>query len=243
MRRAANDGVRCFLASWACLVCFGSTAGQSDAQAQILNGIDRAQEMRERCLEGYSVTEHYTIHNSHFEHIAEMTVRMTYRKGTGKSYQIVSRTGPSLLRNRVFDSLLRAESEMSRGSARENSLITTRNYRMRLLGTETIEANNCYVIELEPIHRSSHVLRGRAWFRIGDFGLVRIEGRPAASPSFWIGRPQVTRDYQLVDGFWLACKSHARSDGLFAGHTDLTIEYTDYEVSSVSPRASGMDPM
>lgn len=220
-----------FISSVACVVSFAAGEGQRDLEARVLKGIDQAQELREHCLAGYTVTERYTIRNSHFDGVARMVVSTEYRKGAGKSYQIISRSGPSVLRGRVFDSLLRAESEMSRGAVREDSLIITRNYHMRLLGTENIGAKKCYVVELNPKRRSSHVLRGRAWFTFRDYNLVRIEGQPSASPSFWIGRPRVTRDYQPIDGIWLACKSQAHSEGLFTGRTDLTLEYVGYNLS------------
>jgi hypothetical protein len=212
---------------------------QTDLQAQVLQGIDKAQEFRERCLDGYTVTEHYNMRNSRFSEPARITVKTTYRKGQGKSFDVISRSGPSLLKGRVFDSILRGESEVSRGAVRERSLITTANYHMRLLATEKMEGRDCYVVELEPKHRSSHVLKGRAWFTRDSYSLVRIEGRPAASVSFLTGRPFVTRDYQLFDGFWLAVKSHAHSQGFFAGESDLTIEYTGYTIFSQGDQTDG----
>lgn len=221
---------------------FAAPGGRSqvpDLQAQVLQGIDKAQEYRERCLEAYTVTEHYSVRNSRFDETARMVVKTTYRKGQGKSFQVVSRSGPSLLKGRVFDSLLHGESEVSRVPAREHSLITTANYHMRLIATEKIDGRDCYVVELEPKHRSSHVLRGRAWFTRDSYALVRIEGRPAASVSFLTGRPFVTRDYQFFDGFWLAVKSHAHSQGFFAGESDLTIDYTGYTVFSQDDQTNG----
>jgi hypothetical protein len=66
--------------------------------------------------------------------------------------------------------------------------------------------------------------------------LVRIQGKPTASPAFLAGIPEVVRDYIEVDGFSLARKSHAISQTFLLGKTDLTIEYTDYRVNGAGAK-------
>jgi hypothetical protein len=200
--------------------------------ADVIRGLDQTQLYREENLLGYSVTEHYTIKNSRFQTAAEMTVSTVYNKGAGKTYQVVSRSGSSMLQTRVLDKLLQSESEMSRGDARQRALITSANYEMRPSGEETIAGRRCQILELNPKKKSPYVMQGRAWVDAANYSLVRIQGRPSSSASFWAGRPMITRDYADISGFSLATRSQAISDSVLLGSTDLTIEYTSYQVKT-----------
>jgi hypothetical protein len=42
----------------------------------------------------------------------------------------------------------------------------------------------------------------------------------------------IAREYERKNGFSVAKKSHATSDSLLLGKTELTIEYSDYTVAS-----------
>jgi hypothetical protein len=213
------------------LVCLLVGAPSCAGNDNIVQEIDQAQDAREMRLTGYTVTEHYTIRNSRFSAPAETVVATTYVKGTGKTYNVISRTGPSFLQTRVFDRILKEEEEMSRGEQRKSALVTSANYRMKLVGQEDLDGRMCDVVELTPRTKSAHRLRGKAWFDSGSHVLVRIEGKPTSSPSFLAGYPDVVRDYTQVDGFSLARKSHAVSQTFLLGKTDLMIEYTDYRVN------------
>jgi hypothetical protein len=160
-----------------------------------------------------------------------MTVEAIYRPVSGKSYSVISRNGSSVLQTRVLDRLLTEEAEMSRGATRKQSLVTSANYKMRLIAEEPINGRNCNVLELVPWLKSPHLLKGRAWVGATDYSLVRIEGRPTASPSFLAGRPTITRDYEQIKGFPLAIRSHALADSFLLGKTELTIDYSNYKTT------------
>ena len=146
----------------------------------------------------------YAIRSSRFNKSAAMTVRTIYRQGEGKSYHVVARSGSAMLQTRVFDQLLQEEAEMSRGETRRRELVNSENYVLRLVGEETRVGRKCFLLELTPRAKSTHLLRGKAWIDQEDGSLVRIEGKPTASPSFLTGRPTVIREYEKVGDFWLA---------------------------------------
>jgi hypothetical protein len=215
------------------LICSAGNgaAPQPAREGSVIRGVDQAELDRETNLTGYSVTEHYTLRNIRFRTGAEMTVATVYAKGVGKSYRVLSRSGSSALESSVLDRLLQEEAEMSRGDIRQHALVTSANYKMRLIGEESLAGRQCEVLEIIPRTKSTHLLKGRAWVDAEDHSLVRIEGKQSASSSFWTGRPTIVREYERIDGFSLARKSHASSDSLLLGRTDLTIEYSDYTVT------------
>ena len=197
----------------------------------IIQGANQAELDRETNLTGYSVTEHYTLRNSRYSTSTKITVAAIYKKGAGKSFQVLSRSGSSALQARVLDRLLQEETDMSHGDARQHALINSANYKMRLIGQESVAGQPCDILELTPLAKSTHLLKGRIWVDEKDHSLVRIEGKPGASPSFFTGRPMIVREYVKTDGFSMAKQSRATTEGFLLGKTDLTIDYSDYKVT------------
>ena len=204
----------------------------ANREADVIRGIEHAQLAREERMTGYSVTEKYVVKNSRFGEAAEMTVEVTYAKGAGKVYRVISRRGPSFLQTRLLDRVLKEETELSRGDTRKAALVTGDNYRMKWVGEELLGGRNCEVVLLEPRKKSPHLLRGKAWVDAVTRNMVRIEGRPAASLSFWANSPLVTRDYFDIGDFSFARKSLAVSQSFLLGRTELTVEYTDYQINN-----------
>jgi hypothetical protein len=60
--------------------------------------------------------------------------------------------------------------------------------------------------------------------------IVKLEGRPPTSASFFSGRPQIVREYKEVGGFALAQHSHAVSSSFLFGRSTVDIEYRNYHV-------------
>jgi hypothetical protein len=137
-----------------------------------------------------------------------------------------------MLQSRVFDRLLREEEDMSRGEARKQASVNSQNYLFRVTGEEICSERKCYLVDLTPRRASARLLKGRAWIDAKDGALIRIEGRPPVSPSFFAGRPMITREYERVGQFWLAKSSHAVSSSFLFGKTELRIDYNDYHVDS-----------
>jgi hypothetical protein len=218
----------------ALLICAAGTGAAPDLvrEASVIRGVDQAEVARETKLAGYSVTGHYTVRSNRFQTSAEMTVSIVYRKGAGKSYQVLSRSGSSVLQTRVLDRLVQEEQEMSRGDIRQHVVVTSANYKMKLISKEPVVGRPCEVLELSPLTKSPHLLKGRAWVDVEDHSLVRIEGKPAASVSFWAGRPTIIREYEKIEEFSMAKQSHALADTLLLGKTELTIEYSGYKITT-----------
>jgi hypothetical protein len=63
-----------------------------------------------------------------------------------------------------------------------------------------------------------------------DYGVVHVEGRPADSLSFWIGKPVIIQDFAKLSGFWFAVRRYSVINGPLTGPAELTVEYTDYQI-------------
>jgi hypothetical protein len=231
--RCSQSWIGCSVWFWIVWFLLAQTDfGQTPSLQIAVSALDQADARRAAHLAGYTVTEEYVIRSSRFNKSAAMTVEAVYRQGQGKSYQVVARSGSAMFQTRVFDRLLKEEAEMSHGEARQRAAVNSQNYVIRLAGEEDRAGRRCYVLELTPRAKGPHLLKGRAWIDQEDGSLIRIEGKPTASPSFLAGRPLVVRDYEKVGDFWLAKSSHAVSDSFFFGSTELSINYLDYHLLS-----------
>ena len=86
------------------------------------------------------------------------------------------------------------------------------------------------MIELIPKRKSPYLLKGRMWVDPAGPTVVKIEGRPSSSVSFFEGRPQVMREYKNIDGFALAQRIHVATSSFLFGKSAVDIEYRDYHV-------------
>jgi hypothetical protein len=163
---------------------------------------------------------------------AEMTVRFSFQRGVGKSYEIVSATNASGMSRRVLDRIVESEVEASRSLARDEGRMIPENYDFELLGTDILDGRNCYVLGLHPRKKSRFLIQGKAWVDAKCFGLLKVEGRPAANVSFWVGKPFITQEFQKYGDFWMSCHNRTVSDTFMFGKSELTIEYSQYELNT-----------
>lgn len=203
---------------------------------EIVSRLTAADSERREGLEEYTALRKYTLHNDRKQKTAEMVVRATYRKGEGKSFEIVSSQGAEGMSGRVLRRVMDAEAEASRKETREQSRLTPRNYDFELLGKEMRDGRQCYVLGLTPKLKNKYLLNGKAWIDSGDFGIVRLEGRPPANVSFWVGKPYIVMDFAKIGDYWLISHNQSRADCKLIGTMELTIEYSKYQVTGIGQR-------
>jgi hypothetical protein len=61
-----------------------------------------------------------------------------------------------------------------------------------------------------------------------DYAIIRVDGEPAKSPSFWIKSVHFVHDYDKIGAFWFPVLDHSVTDARIFGATEMTIEYFDY---------------
>ena len=202
-----------------------------NAQSEIIQRVDNAVRVRDEAVLSYAVTESYAMFRNHNEKspVATMTVRTTYRKNQGKSYQILNETGSALLR-KVLETLLDNERRLNEPANRVHALLTSANYEMTPKGPETVNGRSCIALDLKPRNVSPYLIRGTLWVDSQDGAIVQIAGTASKSPSIFTGNSQVSRQYALVDGYAMATHARAESNSWMVGQTIVTIDYTDYRM-------------
>lgn len=182
-------------------------------------------------LHDYSVVRTYSLRNTHLKQDAVMTVRMSYSKGQGKSFEIVALKNAEGMSRKVLERLIQTEAETSRKPSHDELNVGKENYKFHVTGTGVLNGRRCYIVELTPKRRSKYLIQGKAWVDTNEFALVRVEGRPAASLSFWVGKPYIVQDFDKVGSFWMASHNRSESQSFLLGSSVLTIDYSQYQVN------------
>jgi hypothetical protein len=213
-------------------------AQQSTDIATIVRGVDASVKNRIDHLAAYTVTEHYAVFRGKDEThpAAEMLVKTTYRKQTGKSYEIVSQNGSSFWRNEVLATLLDNEKRMSRPGNVETALINSTNYEMKLDANarEQLNGRDCLVIDINPRRTSQFLFKGKLWVDAQDFAIVQLKGTASKSAFFLASAADVTRQYDEINGLPMATHAQATSGSSLLGQTVVKIDYTNYQLDLVT---------
>ncbi|HEX3572503.1 MAG TPA: hypothetical protein VHU44_16910 [Acidobacteriaceae bacterium] len=212
---------------------------QQVSTTSVIHQVDAAVKARADNVEGYSVTEHYTVYRSKDEihSVAEMTVMTTYRKDSGKSYTILSQTGSSIVRNLVLNAILDNEKLLNQPGTREGTWITSANYEMTLKpgGIQRLNGRDCLVVALTPKRKAPYLIEGILWVDSKDGSIVQLDGTASKSSSVLTGPTQITRQYANISGFAQATHVRAVSNSFMLGQTVVKIDYQDYHIQLRPP--------
>ena len=209
-------------------------AQQTPDIATIIRGIDASVKNRIDRLAAYTVTEHYAVFRGKDEAhpAAEMLVKTTYRKQTGKSYDIVSQSGSSIWRNEVLGTLLDNEKRMSQPGNVETALINSSNYEMKLDANarERLNGRDCLVLDITPRRNSQYLFNGKLWVDAQDFAIVQLKGTASKSAFFLASAAEVTRQYDEMSELPMATHAEAVSGSALLGQTMVKIDYSNYQI-------------
>jgi hypothetical protein len=184
-------------------------------------------------LKSYSGSRQYTLQNLRFGKQAAVAVAMNYRADEGQRYTVLTRSGSDKLIG-IIDKVIESETGATLPPENARNQITSANYRLRVLGTEVSAGRNCYVLELAPKTRNRYLIAGKAWVDTGSYGVVRIEGRFAASISMLVGAPRISEEFMEVNGFWLPAHVRSVSSSFLLGVSELDIVFSNYQLDQDS---------
>lgn len=193
---------------------------------------------RQAMLYGYTAVRRYVLENQRYHKQAEMLVRITCLQDGSKQFETLSATGWGGARKHVFTRLLEAETEASRPGVRERSRIIPENYAFEMVRAEYVDGRPAYVMVIAPKTPNKYLMQGRIWIDAEDYAIVRIEGKPAKNPSFWIKSVHFVHNYEKRESFWFPVSDRSVTDARIFGSTEVTIEYFAYEPNTSALSAS-----
>ena len=233
---------RALTALWIAASCIPSPSIAAIAAQQpaaipdsaIVARIDAAVRNRFEAVLGFTDIEHYTVYRGtdQTHPAAEMTVKVTYRKGVGKTYTILSQSGSELVVKFGLKPLLDNEKAINDPNKVEESWFTSANYEMRVLPgpPEQLDGRACLRVSMQPRRKAPNMIDGTIWVDAGDDSILKVEGVASKSPSVWSGPARLMRRYAIIGGFAQATQARAESDSFLFGHTVVVIDYSDYQI-------------
>lgn len=181
-------------------------------------------------LQHYRMTRTYGLKSADGTKDVQITALVNYDIATGKSIKILEERGSEGLFRRGLRKVIEAEIRTSHQDGREETRLSADNYNFRFVGTEVRDGRKCYILQLLPKRKNKYLLEGKAWIDAGDFGLVALEGRPAASVSFWVGKPFISQSFEKIGDFWLLSRNQSVVDAKLVGRIALSIETSAVEM-------------
>lgn len=151
-----------------------------------------------------------------------------YSDQKGFDYEITAEGGSSVIRGKVLRAVLQGEREViSQGDTARSSL-ARENYNFQPNGVDDDGLAN---VLLSPRRREPVLVDGTMFLQPADGNLVRLEGRLARSPSFWVKNVDIVRKYERIAGVVVpvALESTAQVR-LLGGAATLRMTYTYSEI-------------
>jgi hypothetical protein len=208
----------------------GTTAPPSLTPMQIVERMQRHNQMQNAALKQYKALRHYEAEYQGFSAklTGKMDVEVEYHAATGKSFQIVSRSGSKLLCEKVLKRAVDSEKEASQDKGA--TALTPANYKFEILGSENLAGRPAYILQVDPLTTSKFLYRGKIWVDAADFAVAKMETEPAKSPSFWISRTLIHYTSKKTDGFWLPQGMRSETKVRIGGTALMTIDYGTYQI-------------
>jgi hypothetical protein len=126
-----------------------------------------------------------------------MEARTEYSPENGFRYHITAEGGSSQIRTKVLRAVLNGERDViALGETRRSSL-AHENYTFQANG---VDRDGLVKVQLTPRRKEPALVVGTMFLQPTDGNLVRVQGRLAKSPSFWVKNVDIIRSYERIGG-------------------------------------------
>ena len=167
----------------------------------ILQGIEDVQHQDPAKSRPYGVTREYKVFcGDDKKALSEVIADIDFVPPDQRTYKIIQTKG-NLLGNRVVRAALVRETAPAKDD--EGAVISRANYNFVFLRRQNFGVIPEYVLAVYPKRKDKDLLRGQIWVDASNFRILRIEGVPAKSSSFWLKSLHVTLEFAELGGMWV----------------------------------------
>jgi len=158
-----------------------------------------------------------------------------YSPAAGFRYTITSEGGSGNIRDKVLKAILEGERDAVARGEMARSALAPCNYEFQVHG---VDENGLAKVLLSPKRKEHVLISGAMFLRPVDGELVRVQGRLAKSPSFWIKTVDIVRSYERIEGAVMpvALETTAQVRMFGAATLRMTYDYTEIDGHPVAPR-------
>jgi hypothetical protein len=162
------------------------------------------------------------------EAVTEFVPPATFR------YQITSEGGSGYIRSKVLKAMLDGEREAITEGQTERTEFSAANYIFQVTG---IDADGLARVDVKPRREDQVLVIGTMFLRPSGGELVRLEGRLAKNPSYWVKNVQVVRTYERIHGVVVPVALDSNAQLRMFGGATLHVDYTYLEIDGQSVTA------
>jgi hypothetical protein len=156
-----------------------------------------------------------------------LEVQTEYTPGVGLKYVVTAEGGSGRVRKSVLRSMLDEERRLLVTGDGTAAALSPANYQFTPAG---VDAGGLAIVTLTPLRKETFLISGRMFLSPPDGGLVRVEGRLAKSPSFWLTRVTMTRTYQRLNGAVMPVMLESAGRLRLLGGSTLRMVYSYQEI-------------
>ena len=150
-----------------------------------------------------------------------------YSHGQGFTYEVTSEGGSEYIRNKVLRAVLEAERNAIMAGEAAVAALADANY---IFEPDGIDADGLATIRLSPRRKERMLVAGMMFLDPDDGALVRLQGRLAKSPSFWVKGVQIVRSYKRINNVVLPVKMETNARLRLLGPATLRMTYAYSEI-------------
>jgi hypothetical protein len=191
---------------------------------------------RENLIGGYAGSRRYTLDNRRMHKHAELLASVKCDADGTKHFEVLAEQGWQPANKHVLRKMLESETEASRPQTRPSTRLTPENYVFQMVERGSLEGRPAYVIEVVPKRHDKYLFQGRIWVDAEDYALMRAEGKPSKSISFWTRSVHFVHTYHKSGPVWFPLSTESVTEVRIFGTTEVTIDYYDY-APNLPPRA------
>jgi hypothetical protein len=183
----------------------------------------------------FTVRRDYQLFDKKSESKAQVVARISFVPPDQVGYEIEKSRGG--IGEKILRDMLDREMEALHEAGQRE--LSTRNYDFGLAGEEIVDGRRCHVLSLHPKREERDLIRGRAFVDAETYHLLRVEGEPVKSPSWWIRDLHITMSFAEVDGAWIRILTHAVANVRFKGRYVVESRNLEYHSASAAGDSRG----
>jgi hypothetical protein len=150
-----------------------------------------------------------------------------YAPASGFRYTITTEGGSGSIRDRGLKAILAGEQDaIARGEMAKSALAPC-NYEFQANG---VDENGLAKVLLSPKRKERVLVSGAMFLRPVDGELVRVQGRLAKSPSFWVKTVDIVRTYERIGGVVMPVSLETTAQVRMFGTATLRMTYNYSEI-------------
>jgi hypothetical protein len=164
------------------------------------------------------------------KHQGWMTVETTLSPSGAFAWNVLEEGGSERTREKVLYALLKGEADACRSGERDGAALTPANYEFTLLPSSKAGQMQ---IQLKPRRLDPKLIDGVLTVNSDGYP-VRLEGKLAKSPSFWVKSISIVKHYSRFAGISLPTSIESLADLKMFGRSTFTMRYRYSEVNGKS---------